>query len=79
MVIVARGAGNSAHAAVAMEVAAAAGAETTAAVIHGHTGEMDMKATTATGEIEVAQTIPHGTKEGGAHGTMAPPLHTPVR
>ena len=45
MVIVAREAEKAANATVAMEVAAAAGATTTATVIHNHTGEMTTKVT----------------------------------
>ena len=78
LVIMARGAGNAAKAAAAMEVAATAGATITTTVIHGHTGEMTTMITTTPGEIGVVHTDPHGTKEDESHGAMAPLLQTHV-
>ena len=65
-----------------MEVAAAAGATitctTTMTRIHEHTGEMTTKVAMTIGEIEVAHTGLHGTKEDEIHGALAPPLQTHV-
>ena len=73
MAIVEREAGKVERAIAKMGVAAAAGAATTATVIHNHTGEMTTMVTMMIEEIEVAHPGPHGTEEDAAHGTMASP------